>query len=103
MKEIDLPKDVAEIVRQHHERMDGSGYPRGLQGKEILMEARILAVADVVEAMSAHRPYRAAPGLEKALKEVSDGRGVLYDPAVVDACIAVFREGFAFERFDKGR
>ncbi len=103
LKEIDLPKDVAEIVRQHHERIDGSGYPRGLRGEKILMEARILAVADVVEAMSSHRPYRAAPGLEKALDEISGGRGVLYDPAVVDACIAVFREGFTLERFGKGR
>ncbi|MFP4482847.1 MAG: HD domain-containing phosphohydrolase [Thermovirgaceae bacterium] len=101
LKEIDLPADVAEIVRQHHERMDGSGYPRGLHGDEVLIEARILAVADVVEAMSSHRPYRAAPGLEKALDEISDGRGVLYDPAAVDACISVFREGFSLERLDQ--
>lgn len=103
LKEIDLPKDVAEIVRQHHERMDGSGYPRGLRGEQIILEARMISVADVVEAMSSHRPYRPAPGLERALGEIADGRGIVYDPAAVDACIAVFREGFSFTRFDKSR
>jgi len=88
---------VAEMVLQHHERLDGSGYPHGLEGDRITMEARILAVADVVEAMSSHRPYRAALGVEAALEEIRKGRGTLYDPAVVDACLRLFREkGFRF-------
>ena len=77
---------------QHHERMDGSGYPEGLKGEEILMEARILAVADVVEAMASHRPYRAALGIEKALEEISMNRGILYEPKAVDACLKLFNE-----------
>lgn len=88
---IDFPWPVAEIVLQHHERLDGSGYPRGLKGQQILLEARIIAVADVVEAMLSHRPYRGSLGLEKALDEIENGRGVLYDPEVVDACVKVFR------------
>ena len=83
---IDFPWPVAEVVHQHHERLDGSGYPQGLAGDEILLGARILAVADVVEAISSHRPYRAALGIEAALAEVEAGRGKLYDPQVVDAC-----------------
>lgn len=93
---IDFPWPVAEVVHQHHERLDGSGYPQGLAGDEILLGARILAVADVVEAISCHRPYRAALGIEAALAEVEAGRGKLYDPQVVDACLAVFRNGFTF-------
>jgi len=93
---IDFPWPVAEVVHQHHERLDGSGYPQGLAGEEILLGARILAVADVVEAISSHRPYRAALGIEAALAEVEAGRGKLYDPQVVDACLAVFRNGFTF-------
>ncbi len=81
---------IAEIVHQHHERLDGSGYPRGLRGDEIILEARIIGVADVVEAMASHRPYRPALGLPAALDEVSAGSGVLYDPQVVDACLRVF-------------
>jgi putative nucleotidyltransferase with HDIG domain len=97
LRTIDFPWPVANIVLQHHERMDGSGYPQGLSGDAILVEARVLAVADVVEAMSSHRPYRAALGIEAALAEVERGRGVLYDVLVVDACLDLFRvEGFCF-------
>ena len=97
LKTIDFPWPVADIVLQHHERMDGSGYPLGVKGDDILLEARILSVADVVEAMSSHRPYRAALGIEAALKEIERGRGVHYDPSVVDACLHLIRvEGFAF-------
>ena len=92
LKTIDFPWPVAEIVLQHHERMDGSGYPNGLKGDEILLEARIVAVADVVESMSSHRPYRPALGIEKALEEIMLGRGRHYDERVVDACLSVFNE-----------
>ena len=92
LKKIELPHPVTQIMLQHHERMDGSGYPAGLQGEEILLEARILAVADVVEAMASHRPYRAALGVKKALEEISKNRGILYDPEVVDACLKLFTE-----------
>lgn len=84
-----FPWPIADIVLQHHERLDGSGYPNRLKGEAILLEARILAVADVVESMMSHRPYRAALGLNAALAEIRDGRGRLYDPAVVDACLKV--------------
>ncbi len=94
LKDIDFPWPVAEIVRQHHERLDGSGYPRGLAGGTIRLEARIIAVADVVEAMSSHRPYRPAPGLAAALEEIQAGAGKRYDAAVVRACVALFGEGF---------
>jgi len=98
LKEIEFPWPLAPIVLQHHERMDGSGYPRGLSGEDILMEARILAVADVVEAMASRRPYRPALGIDKALDEISQNRGVLYDSEVVDVCLRLFTEkGFAFE------
>ncbi len=96
LKEIDFPWPVADIVLQHHERLDGSGYPQGLKGEEIMLEARILAVADIVEAISSHRPYRPALGTEVALAEIKEKRGKLYDPNVVDACIAVFEKGFLF-------
>jgi PAS domain S-box-containing protein/putative nucleotidyltransferase with HDIG domain len=89
---IDFPWPLAEMVFQHHERLDGSGYPQGLEGDAILPEARILAVADVVEAMASHRPYRASLGVEIALEEIERGRGSLYDAAVVDACLKLFRE-----------
>ncbi len=89
---IDFPWPIAQIVLQHHERMDGSGYPMGLKADQILPEARIIAVADVVEAMCSHRPYRAEQGLEAALEEITSGRGTRYDAAVVDACIRLFRE-----------
>jgi len=97
LREIKFPWPVAEIVLQHHERMDGSGYPQGLSGAEIILEARILAVADAVEAMSSHRPYRVAYGIEKALEEISQHRGTLYDPEVVDACLRIFEQGFRFD------
>ncbi len=93
LKSIEFPWPVAHIILQHHERMDGSGYPDGLMGDAILVEARILAVADVVEALSSHRPYRPALGLEKALEEIRRGRGIRYDMRVVDACLKLFKEG----------
>ena len=85
-------KPFADIVLQHHERLDGSGYPQGLKGEEILIEARILAVADVVEAISSPRPYRPAPGLDAAMAELKKGRGTLYDPDVVDVCLKILKE-----------
>ncbi|HHR86073.1 MAG TPA: PAS domain S-box protein, partial [Candidatus Acetothermia bacterium] len=97
LERIDFPWPIAEIVLQHHERMDGSGYPNGLKGDEILLEARIIAVADVVEAMASHRPYRPARGIDAALEEIKKNKGRLYDPNVVDACLAVFEGGFSFE------
>ncbi len=90
IKDLEFPWDVAHIVLQHHERLDGSGYPRGLKMDEILLEARILTVADVVEAMATHRPYRPSLGLEEALAEILRERGTFYDPDVVDACIRLF-------------
>ena len=92
LKDIELPWPVAEIIYQHHERWDGSGYPRGLSGQDILLEARILGVADVVEAMASHRPYRPPVGIKKALEELIENRGKLYDPEVVDACLRVFKK-----------
>jgi len=93
LKGIEFQWPVAEIVLQHHERIDGSGYPLGIQGEEILLEARILAVADVIEAMSSHRPYRAALGLDEALEEIRNKRGILFDPVVVDACLDLASKG----------
>ena len=92
IKDVKFPWPVALMVLQHHERMDGSGYPKGLKGEEIILEARILAVADVVEAITAHRPYRPALGFDVALAEIEAKRGQLYDPNVVDACLRLFRE-----------
>jgi len=89
---IKFPWRVALAVLQHHERLDGSGYPHGFSGSEIIPEARILAVADVVEAMASHRPYRPAQGLDLALKEISENKGELYDPEVVDACLKLMEE-----------
>ncbi|HUS88665.1 MAG TPA: HD-GYP domain-containing protein, partial [Desulfosporosinus sp.] len=97
LKEIEFPWPIAQIVYQHHERMDGSGYPQGLAGEEILLEARIIALADVMEAMASHRPYRPSLGTEKALEEISAHRGKYYDPSAVDACVRLFREkGFEY-------
>ncbi|MGA2780449.1 MAG: PAS domain S-box protein [Smithella sp.] len=97
LKDIDFPWPVADVVLQHHERMNGSGYPQNLYGEAILLEARILAVADVVEAISSHRPYRPALGISAALDEISKNKGILYDANVVDACLKLFREkNFAF-------
>jgi len=92
LKDIDFPWPIAEIVLLHHERMDGSGYPQRLKGSDILMEARIIAVADVVEAMASYRPYRAALGIDLALAEISDNGGGKYDADVVRACLTLFRE-----------
>ncbi len=98
LKGIDFPWPIAQMVLQHHERLDGSGYPQGLKGDAILLEARILAVADVVEAVSSHRPYRPGLGIEVALEEITKQRGVHYDPRVVDVCLSVFREhGYSFK------
>jgi PAS domain S-box-containing protein/putative nucleotidyltransferase with HDIG domain len=92
LKDVKFPWPVADIAYQHHERMDGSGYPQGLKGEEICLEARIVAVADVVEAMGSHRPYRPALGIDVALDEIKANRGKFYDPAVVDACLVAFEE-----------
>ncbi|MBC7907991.1 MAG: HD domain-containing protein [Rhodospirillaceae bacterium] len=90
--EIDFPWPVADMIRQHHERLDGTGYPLGLKGSQITLEARILGVADVVEAISSHRPYRPSLGIEAALKEIQDKAGTQYDPAVVEACLRVIHD-----------
>jgi len=92
LKKVDFLWPVAEIVLQHHEKINGSGYPGGLKGNEILLEARIICVADVVEAMSSHRPYRPARGIGAALEEINQNKGTLYDPEVVDACLILFKE-----------
>jgi PAS domain S-box-containing protein len=92
IKDVSFPWPIAQIVLQHHERIDGSGYPNGLKGDEILLESKILAVADMVEAMASHRPYRAAPGIDAALNEITAQRGITLDALVVDACLRVFRE-----------
>lgn len=98
VKDVDFPWPIAQTILQHHERLDGSGYPRGLKADDILLESRILAVADIVEAMSSHRPYRAALGVDAALKEIAAQRGITLDARVVDACLRVFREqGFEIE------
>ena len=93
VKSMDLPGSVANTVLQHHERLDGSGYPHQLKGEDTLLEAKILAVADVVEAMSSHRPYRPALGLDQALEEISNNKGRLYDPDVVEICLELFKSG----------
>ena len=87
---MEFPWPVAEAAWQHHERLDGSGYPRGLKGDAIILEARILAVADTLEAMASHRPYRPGLGIEAALTEIEMNRGTQYDAAVVDACLRLF-------------
>jgi HD-GYP domain-containing protein (c-di-GMP phosphodiesterase class II) len=92
LKGIEFPWPIADIVLQHHERMDGSGYPQGLAGNEILFEARIIGVADVVETMASHRPYRPSIGTDKALEEIARNRGILYDPLAVDACLKLFAD-----------
>lgn len=92
LKTIDFPWLVAKIVLQHHEKIDGSGYPQGLKGNQILLEARIIGIADVIEAMSSHRPYRPALGIDKALEEIYKNKGNLYDSEVVNVCIKLFKE-----------
>jgi len=96
LKRIVFPWPVAEIVLQHHERLDGSGYPNGLKGDAINLGARILAVADVVEAMASYRPYRPALGIDAALAEIRDHQGKLYDSSAVEACVQSFADGFEF-------
>jgi HD-GYP domain-containing protein (c-di-GMP phosphodiesterase class II) len=103
LKRIEFPWPVTMAVLQHHERLDGSGYPSGLSGEEIIIEARILGVADVVEAMSSHRPYRAALGLESALAEISKGSNTLFDSGVVNACLHLLENNETeFERIMAG-
>ena len=98
LKKIELPWPVATIILHHHERLDGSGYPQGLKGDEIIYEARILGVADVVEAMASHRPYRPALGIKIALEEITKNRGILYDPVIVDTCVKLFtKRKFRFD------
>lgn len=92
LKDIEFPWPIARMVLEHHERMDGSGYPNGLTGDKLLIESRIIAMADVVEAIASHRPYRPALGLDKALGEISRNRGALYDPGAVDACLALIEQ-----------
>ena len=93
VKSMDFPCNIAKTVLQHHERQDGSGYPNQLKSEDTLLEAKILAVADVIEAMASNRPYRPALGIDKALEEVSKNRGKLYDPDVVDVCLELFKSG----------
>ncbi len=102
LRQIDFPWPVAEIVLQHHERLDGSGYPRGLKGEEIMLEARILAVADVVEAVASHRPYRPAHAIEEALGEIAKHKGRLYDPQAGEACLRLFERGYNLDLSPKG-
>jgi len=98
IKDIDFPRKVADIILQHHEKMNGTGYPNGLRNREILLEAKIVSVADVVESMDHKRPYRPALGIDKALEEISKNKGKLYDPAVVETCIKLIKEdGFEFK------
>jgi HD-GYP domain-containing protein (c-di-GMP phosphodiesterase class II) len=92
LRTIEFPWPIAQIVLRHHERINGSGYPHGLQENEILVEAKILAVANVVEAMASHRPYRPSLGLNCALDEIAQNRGILYNPELVDACLMLFKK-----------
>lgn len=92
LKDINFPWPVTQVIGQHHERLDGSGYPKGLKGDEIALEARVVAVADVVDSMISHRPYRPALGIDKALAELEHGRGIIYEPQVVDALLCLIRE-----------
>ncbi|HPL68550.1 MAG TPA: HD-GYP domain-containing protein, partial [Smithellaceae bacterium] len=92
LKDIEFPWPIARMIVEHHERINGSGYPNGLPGEDLLIESKILSVADVVEAMATHRPYRPALGIDAALAEITANRGILYDPEVVDACLRLFRD-----------
>jgi putative nucleotidyltransferase with HDIG domain len=103
LQSVDFQWPISSIVRQHHERVDGSGYPDGLAGEDIVPEARILAVADVVDAMSSHRPYRPSLGMDAALQAVLDGRGTLFEPRSVDVCLRLIRDqGFRLDEDDAG-
>jgi PAS domain S-box-containing protein/putative nucleotidyltransferase with HDIG domain len=98
LKDVDFPYPIAKIVLQHHEKLNGSGYPQGVKVGDILLESRIVSVADVVEAMASHRPYRPALGINMALEEIEKNKGTFYDAVVVDACVRLFREkGFKLE------
>jgi putative two-component system response regulator len=98
LKDIKFDWPIAQMILQHHERMDGSGYPQQLKGDGILLESRILGVSDVIEAMASHRPYRPALGIDAAILEIEKGKGTLFDPAVVEACLRLFREkGYALK------
>lgn len=98
LNQIEFPWPIARIILQHHERINGSGYPQKLKGRQIMIEARILGVADIVEAMVSHRPYRTAIGLDKALEEIRRNRGSLYDPEIVDICLSLFHhQGYEFK------
>ncbi|PLA74641.1 hypothetical protein CYQ88_04840 [Hydrogenovibrio sp. SC-1] len=98
LKDVDFPWPIAQIILQHHERIDGSGYPKGLKNDAILLESKILAVADVVEAMTSHRPYRGALGIEAALREITAQSGITLDAPIVDACLRIFNEQhYSFE------
>jgi PAS domain S-box-containing protein len=102
LKHVDSPWPLAQIIYQHHERIDGSGYPNKLKGDEIILEARIIAVADVVEAMASHRPYRASLGIETAINEIENNKGILYDETVVEVCLKLFREkGYQLTHMEK--
>jgi HD-GYP domain-containing protein (c-di-GMP phosphodiesterase class II) len=98
LKDVELPYSIAEIILQHHERLNSSGYPQGLKDEQILIEAKIIAVADVVEAIASHRPYRPALGINVALEEIENNKGILYDVQMAETCLKLFREeGFVFE------
>ena len=92
LKEVSFPWPIAQIIHEHHERIDGSGYPRGLKGDQLLIESKIIAVADVVEAMASHRPYRPALGIDAALHEITLQSGLTLDATVVDACLRIFND-----------
>ncbi len=96
VKDVHFPWPIAQIILQHHERLDGSGYPEGLKEGQILIESKVLAVADVVESMTSHRPFRPARGSAQALEEIVRGRGIQYDPAAVDLCVSLFERGYCF-------
>jgi HD-GYP domain-containing protein (c-di-GMP phosphodiesterase class II) len=100
LKEIDFPEQIKMMIYQHHERLDGSGYPQKLIGDHIILESRILAVADVVEAMTSHRPYRPALGVDAALAEIMMHKGTKYDAQVVDACLKLFYENWHFSNLE---
>jgi putative nucleotidyltransferase with HDIG domain len=98
LRKLDLPWPVADIVKQHHERLDGSGYPDGLSGDEIMIEAKVLAAADVVEAMTSHRPYRPGLGLELACEEIDAQKGIKFDEKIVEATLELFtKDKYMFE------
>jgi putative nucleotidyltransferase with HDIG domain len=99
LEKTSFPWPIKEMVLQHHERLDGSGYPQGLRADRIIDEAKVIGVADVVDAITSHRPYRPGLGVESALSEIERGRGTLYDPAIADACLTLFRDdGYSLDK-----